>query len=198
MEIIKQSVQIREHICANKFFTELRAGHLDNRLWLWQLLHHSTAFTKALALRSGLCTDNELVQKLFAEHNQEEASHPEKLRAYMRAEGFFDNRARQPAVTPQTWICGEHHRKMAYISDRQIQSVVFNVIGEGVALDFFTAVNRRFPDVPFFQLHADVDHKHVSMMNSLLMDLNTVQLGMAEFMLVFTANRYDEMLNSWV
>jgi len=91
-------------------------------------------------LRYSLCHDRRW-QPVFAEHALEEADHPDQLIAWMKEHGFLKN-AEPGAIAPtqETANCTAFSWRSALREPHDVQVVGLNLLSEGVAFDFYSAV----------------------------------------------------------
>lgn len=140
--LFDQAEQYRARIRDGVFFARLarrdnkQAAHAWLELWSRQLLHQSREFTQALCLRYSLCHDQSY-QGIFAEHALEEAEHPDQLAGWISDVGIGNEEVR---ATRETIDSLAYCWRSALRDPHDLQVVVLNLMSEGVALDFYSAV----------------------------------------------------------
>ena len=139
--LVKESEEYRSQIRRGPFFKSLtRADRPNDLQWIHQLIHQSREFTQALCLRYSLCHDRRW-QSVFAEHALEEADHPDQLIAWMNEHGFL--KGVEPGTIPptqETANCTAFSWRSALREPHDVQVVGLNLLSEGVAFDFYSAV----------------------------------------------------------
>ena len=204
--LLKDAERYRAQIQAGPFFKKLaRVESRGDLKWVHQLVHQSREFTQALCLRYSLCRDKRY-QAIFAEHAFEEADHPDQLIAWMDKHGFLEGA--EPGDVPATqetinnlafcWRSAVHEPH-----DHQV--VALNVLSEGVALDFYSAVIPVLGGLDllsgrYWKVHREVDAHHLQMGLDLCGDVTPESpTGMSyQRVLWHSANLYHQMLGSWV
>jgi hypothetical protein len=204
--LLQHAERYRSHIQSGPFFRKLATVEQPNDLaWVHQLIHQSREFTQALCLRYSLCRDKRY-QAIFAEHAFEEADHPDQLIAWMDKHGFLEGA--EPGSVPATqetinnlafcWRSAVHE-------PHDVQVIALNVLSEGVALDFYSAVIPVLGKLDvlsgrYWKVHREVDAHHLQMGLDLCGDVAPESpTGMHyQRVLWHSANLYHQMLGSWV
>lgn len=200
---------------AETYRSQLRQGPFFKRLadverpsdlhWVHQLVHQSREFTQALCLRYSLCHDKRY-QSIFAEHAFEEADHPDQLIAWMTKNGFLENaEAGSVPATMETISCLSFCWRSAAREPHDVQVVGLNVLSEGVALDFYTAVipvlkNLDVLSGRYWKVHREVDADHLRLGLDRCGDVeeSSPQGLLYHHVLWQAACLYHQMLSSWV
>jgi hypothetical protein len=204
--LLGYSEDYRSQIRKGPFFAALSQADRPNDLqWVHQLIHQSREFTQALCLRYSLCRDKRY-QPVFAEHAFEEADHPDQLIGWMKEHGFLDG-AEAGAVPPtqETINTTSFCWRSALREPHDVQVVGLNLLSEGVAFDFYSAVipvlkRLNILSGRYWNVHADVDMHHLTMGLDLC---EPVAPGSPTGMLYHrvlwhSACLYHQMLSSWV
>ena len=204
--LLSHAERYRAHIQSGPFFQRLsRAERPDDLTWIHQLVHQSREFTQALCLRYSLCHDKRY-QSIFAEHAVEEADHPDQLLVWMSKHGFLDGiEPGSVPATQETLNCLSYCWRAALREPADVQVVALNVISEGVALDFYSAVIPVLSKLDllsgrYWKVHREVDAQHLRLgldrCGDVAIDSPT---GMVyQRVLWQTASLYHHMLASWV
>ncbi len=190
----------------NPFFRRLAHGELDGLLWVSPLQRQARGITQLMSLRAGLCTSE--FRAAYAEHAAEEASHPDDLRQWMCAQGILErdtalSRMQHMATVDNLGLC-------AYVclyEPDPVKVAVMNVVTEGVALDFYTAVipalermdRMSGPGSRYWRVHKAVDSVHM-LLGTELCEWVTVDDPMGvrcRDMALRSMSLYDSMLESW-
>jgi hypothetical protein len=204
--LLDTSEKYRSQLRQGPFFSKLANADRPNDLqWVHQLVHQSREFTQALCLRYSLCQDKRY-QPVFAEHALEEADHPDQLLAWMKEHGFLNGI--EPGSIPATL---ETMNTLAYcwrsaIRDpNDVQVVALNVLSEGVAFDFYSAVipvldKLKILSGRYWKIHTDVDAHHLSMGLDICGDVkkDSEKGKLYHRVLWQSASLYHQMLSSWV
>jgi hypothetical protein len=204
--LLDHAERYRSLIRSGPFFQGLTQAERPSDLtWTHQLLHQSREFTQALCLRYSLCNDRRY-QGVFAEHAVEEADHPDQLLAWMNMHGFLDGTeaagapATRETVNNLAFCCRSAVREAP-----DVQIVALNVISEGVALDFYTAVIPVLSKLDlvtgrYWKVHREVDAHHLQMGLDRCGDV-TASSATGQYyqrVLWHSASLYHQMLSSWV
>lgn len=204
--LLDYSDKYRSQIRQGPFFKTLpRVNHPNDLQWVHQLVHQSREFTQALCLRYSLCQDKRY-QPVFAEHAVEEADHPDQLLAWMKEHGFLNGvEAGSVPATLETMNTLSYCWRSAMRDPHDVQVVALNVLSEGVAFDFYTAVipvleKMKILSGRYWGVHTDIDSHH------LVMGLDLCEQVAADSpkgvlyhrVLWQSANLYHQMLSSWV
>jgi len=167
--LVKASEEYRSQLRKGPFFKSLARAERPNDLqWIHQLIHQSREFTQALCLRYSLCHDRRW-QPVFAEHALEEADHPDQLIAWMKEHGFLKDAAPGAvAPTQETANCTAFSWRSALREPHDVQVVGLNLLSEGVAFDFYSAVipvleKLKILSGRYWKVHTDVDQHHLTM-----------------------------------
>jgi hypothetical protein len=204
--LLDQAERYRSLIRSGPFFQSLTLAERPSDLkWTHQLLHQSREFTQALCLRYSLCQDKRY-QSIFAEHAVEEADHPDQLIVWMNKHGFLDgNDASVTPATPETINSLAFCCRSAVRESPDVQLIALNVISEGVALDFYTAVIPVLTKLEiltgrYWKVHREVDAHHLQMGLDRCGDVapNSPQGQHYQRVLHHSASLYHQMLSSWV
>jgi len=204
--LLDQAQRYRAQLRTGPFFQNLAAIERPSDLaWVHQLIHQSREFTQALCMRYSLCHDQRY-QRIFAEHAFEEADHPDQLITWMGQHGFLDGT--EPGATPATQ---ETLNSLAFCwrsavrEPHDVQIIALNVMSEGVALDFFSAVipvlqNMGLLSGRYWKVHREVDSHHLCLGLDLCGDVAPDSpTGMRyQRVLWHAATLYHQMLSSWV
>ena len=167
--LVKASEEYRSQLRQGPFFKSLSRAERPNDLqWIHQLIHQSREFTQALCLRYSLCHDKRY-QPVFAEHALEEADHPDQLIAWMKEHGFL--KGVEPGAIPptqETANCIAFSWRSALHEPHDVQVVGLNLLSEGVAFDFYSAVIPVLDELKilsgrYWKVHTDVDQHHLTM-----------------------------------
>ena len=165
--LLGYSEQYRSQIRQGPFFAALsRADQPNDLQWVHQLIHQSREFTQALCLRYSLCRDKRY-QPVFAEHAFEEADHPDQLIGWMKEHGFLNGtEAGAVPATQETINTTSFCWRSALREPHDVQVVGLNLLSEGVAFDFYSAVipvlkKLNILSGRYWNVHADVDMHHV-------------------------------------
>lgn len=204
--LLDHAERYRSQIRSGPFFKKLaRVERPSDLSWIHQLVHQSREFTQALCLRYSLCNDKRY-QSIFAEHAVEEADHPDQLLAWMSKHGFLDGAnadiapATQETVNNLAFCC-----RSAVREPHDVQVVALNVLSEGVALDFYSAVIPVLSQLDvltgrYWKVHREVDSHHLQMgldrCGEVLPDSQSGQYY--QRVLWHSASLYHQMLASWV
>jgi hypothetical protein len=204
--LLEASQQYRLQLCQGPFFQKLSSVERPNDLqWVHQLIHQSREFTQALCLRYSLCHDKRY-QPVFAEHALEEADHPDQLIAWMNEHGFLDSAesATVPA-TQATLNCTAFSWRSAMREPHDVQVIGLNLLSEGVAFDFYSAVIPILDRLGilsgrYWNVHADVDQHHLTMGMELCEPVAADSAKGQHYKRVLwhSASLYHAMLSSWV
>ena len=204
--LLDYSENYRAQLRQGPFFTNLSTADRPNDLqWVHQLVHQSRGFTQALFVRYALCRDQRY-QPVFVKHAVEEADHPDQLIAWMKEHGFLDGA--EPGGVPATLetmntlsFCWQS----AIRDPHDVQVVALNVLSEGVAFDFYSAVipilkKLKIHTGRYWGVHADVDMHHLMMGLDLCEEVapNSPKGQLYHRTLWQSATLYHQMLSSWV
>ncbi|HEU4730500.1 MAG TPA: iron-containing redox enzyme family protein [Kofleriaceae bacterium] len=204
--LLDHSERYRSQIRSGPFFQNLgRTERPSDLRWIHQLLHQSREFTQALCLRYSLCQDKRY-QAIFAEHALEEADHPDQLIAWMTKHGFLDDvepggvPATQDTLNNLAFCC-----RAAVREPHDVQVVALNVLSEGVALDFYSAVIPVLSQLDvmtgrYWKVHREVDNHHLRMGLDRCGDVepSSPKGLLYQRVLWHAASLYHQMLSSWV
>ena len=204
--LVKESEEYRSQIRRGPFFKSLtRADRPNNLQWIHQLIHQSREFTQALCLRYSLCHDRRW-QPVFAEHALEEADHPDQLIAWMNERGFL--KGAEPGTVPptqETANCTAFSWRSALREPHDVQVVGLNLLSEGVAFDFYSAVipvlqRLKVLSGRYWKVHTDVDQHHLTMGMDLCAPVGPDSEKGRRYsdVLWHSASLYHQMLSSWV
>jgi hypothetical protein len=204
--LLNHAETYRSQLRQGPFFKKLADAERPSDLnWVHQLVHQSREFTQALCLRYALCHDKRY-QSIFAEHAFEEADHPDQLIAWMTKNGFLENvEAGGVPATLETVNCLAFCWRSAAREPHDVQVVGLNVLSEGVALDFYTAVipvlkNLDVLSGRYWKVHREVDADHLRLGLDRCGDVeeNSPQGALYHRVLWQAASLYHKMLSSWV
>jgi Iron-containing redox enzyme len=204
--LLNCSEKYRFQLRQGPFFKQLARAERPNDLqWVHQLVHQSREFTQALCLRYSLCHDKRY-QKVFAEHAVEEADHPDQLIAWMREHGFLDGiEAGSVPPTQETTNCVSFCWRNALREPHDVQVVALNLLSEGVAFDFYSAVipvldKLNILSGRYWTIHTDVDSHHLTMGLDLCEQVapDSQKGRLYQRVLWNCATLYHQMLSSWV
>jgi len=148
--------------------TKADLAPLIRQLW-WQ----SDRFIRTLIDRADQCDANVGLKKVFIHHANEERNHPAMLVRWMIKHGFLGAKESPASVKPlnSTLSCIRLNEQLLNQSlDDQV--IGLNVLGERLALDFFTAmvpVLQRLGvldqedqgEHEYWEVHGEVDGKHL-------------------------------------
>lgn len=204
--LLNYSEEYRSQLRKGPFFEKLARAERPNDLqWVHQLVHQSREFTQALCLRYSLCQDRRY-QSVFAEHALEEADHPDQLIAWMKEHGFLNGaEAGSLPATLETINTLSFCCRSAIRDPHDVQVVALNVLSEGVAFDFYTAVipvldKLKILSGRYWKVHTDVDAHHLSMGLDLCGEVapDSPKGILYQRVLWHAASLYHQMLSSWV
>jgi hypothetical protein len=204
--LLSYSEKYRSQLRQGPFFEKLARAERPNDLqWVHQLVHQSREFTQALCLRYSLCQDKRY-QPVFAEHAFEEADHPDQLIAWMNKHGFLNGtEAGGVPATLETMNTLSFCWRSAMRDPHDVQVVALNVLSEGVAFDFYTAVipvldKLKILSGRYWKVHTDVDAHHLSMGLDLCGEVapDSPKGMLYQRVLWHAACLYHQMLSSWV
>jgi hypothetical protein len=204
--LLDTSEKYRSQLRQGPFFKKLASTDRPNDLqWIHQLVHQSREFTQALCLRYSLCQDKRY-QPVFAEHALEEADHPDQLIAWMKEHGFLNGV--EPGSVPatlETMNTLSYCWRSAMRDPNDVQVVALNVLSEGVAFDFYSAVipvldKLKILSGRYWKVHTDVDAHHLSMGLDICGDVKKDSDKGKRYQQVLwqSATLYHHMLSSWV
>jgi hypothetical protein len=204
--LLDQAQTYRSQLRTGPFFQNLASVQRPSDLtWVHQLVHQSREFTQALCMRYSLCHDKRY-QKIFAEHAFEEADHPDQLIAWMGQHGFLDDTepGAEPA-TQETLNSLASCWRSAVREPHDVQVIALNVMSEGVALDFYSAVIPVLHQLGllsgrYWKVHREVDSHHLSLGLDLCGDVtpDSPTGRLYQRVLWHAATLYHQMLSSWV
>lgn len=204
--LLQHAERYRSQIQSGPFFQKLaRVERPSDLKWVHQLIHQSREFTQALCLRYSLCRDKRY-QSIFAEHAFEEADHPDQLIAWMGKHGFLaDTEPGGVPATQETINSLAFCWRSAVHEPHDVQVVALNVLSEGVALDFYSAVIPVLGQLDilsgrYWKVHREVDEHHLQLGLDRCGDVTPDSAtGMRyQRVLCHAANLYHQMLSSWV
>lgn len=205
--LLNYSEKYRSQLREGPFFKKLPKSERPNDLqWVHQLVHQSREFTQALCLRYSLCHDKRF-QPVFAEHALEEADHPDQFIAWMKEHGFLNNGAEPGAVpaTLETLNTTSFCWRSALREPHDVQVVSLNLLSEGVAFDFYSAVipvldKLKILSGRYWKVHTDVDMHHLTMGLDLCEQVkpDSPKGKLYHRVLWQSACLYHQMLSSWV
>jgi hypothetical protein len=204
--LLEQGESYRRQLRSGPFFQALAAVQKpDDLTWIDQLLHQSREFTQALCLRYSLCHDKNY-QSIFAEHAFEEADHPDQLAAWMEKHGFLKGiDPRDVPATQETVNNLAYCWRSAMREPHDMQVVALNVLSEGVAFDFYSAVIPVLDRLGilsgrYWKVHAEVDTHHLQMGLDRCGDVAPDSAKGRQYTRVLwhSASLYHQMLSSWV
>jgi len=204
--LLNYAERYRSEIQAGPFFRKLgRAERPSDLRWVHQLVHQSREFTQALCMRYSLCRDKRY-QAIFAEHALEEADHPDQLIAWMGKHGFLDRvEAGGVPATQETLNSLAACWRSAVRESHDMQVIALNVLSEGVALDFYSAVIPVLGKLDilsgrYWKVHREVDAHHLCLGLDLCGDVSPDSPTgvMYQRVLWNAACLYHHMLSSWV
>jgi hypothetical protein len=134
--------------------------------WIRQLYYLSCDFTAAVALRYGSCQDPRF-RDAFGEHAAEEVTHPEDLANWMHEFGLLKTDEEPTSVPPtlETLALGSYFIHSVMREPVAHQIITLNLITEGIACDFYSAVNPKLAElglIPkgYWLVHQAADMKH--------------------------------------
>jgi len=159
--------QYRSHIRQSPFFEKVAsASSSADFQWIRQLYYLSCDFTAAVALRYGSCREPR-VRDAFGEHAAEEVTHPADLTEWMREFGFLEAGEEPMSVPPtfETLALGAYFLRSAIREPIPNQIITLNLMIEGMACDFYAAVNPKLAELGltpkgYWAVHAKADMKH--------------------------------------
>lgn len=142
------------------------ASSVKDFQWIRQLYYLSCDFTAAVALRYGGCPDPRF-RDAFGEHAAEEVTHPADLVGWMREFGFLAAGEDPMSVPPtfETLALGSYFLRSAVREPIPHQIITLNLMIEGMACDFYAAVNPKLSELGltpkgYWAVHAQADMKH--------------------------------------
>lgn len=203
--LLDHAERYRSQIRTGPFFKKLaRVERPSDLTWIHQLVHQSREFTQALCLRYSLCNDKRY-QSIFAEHAVEEADHPDQLLAWMTKHNFLEGDGAIAPATQETINTLAFCCRSAVRESHDVQVVSLNVLSEGVALDFYSAVIPVLSQLDvltgrYWKVHREVDAHHLQMGLDRCGDVTPDSpTGMHyQRVLWHCASLYHQMLASWV
>jgi hypothetical protein len=204
--LLDHAERYRSQIRSGPFFKKLtRVERPSDLKWIHQLVHQSREFTQALCLRYSLCHDKRY-QSIFAEHAVEEADHPDQLLLWMSKHGFLDGvEAEGVPATQETLNSLAFCCRSAVREPHDVQVVALNVLSEGVALDFYSAVIPVLDQLDvlsgrYWKVHREVDAHHLQMGLDRCGDVTPESATGQRYQRVLwhSASLYHQMLSSWV
>jgi hypothetical protein len=156
-------------------------------------------------LRYSLCHDRRY-QSIFAEHAVEEADHPDQLLGWMTKHKFLESAdvggapATQETLNSLAFCC-----RAAVREPHDVQVVALNVLSEGVALDFYSAVIPVLEGLDilsgrYWKVHREVDAHHLRLGLDRCGDVAAESATGQRYQRVLwhAASLYHQMLASWV
>jgi hypothetical protein len=181
---------------------------LIRQLW-WQ----SDRFIKTLIERAEQCdAGNVALKKVFIHHANEERNHPAMLVRWMRKHGFLGEKEAPASVQAlsSTLSCIRLNDNLLNQSlDDQV--IGLNVLGERLALDFFTAMvpvlkrlgvldKRDQGEHEYWEVHGAVDGKHLryGLGHCKAASPDSAAGKKIQDLLWTYANAYHKMLAAWV
>lgn len=164
-----QSLQreYRSLIRQGEFFKKVAAASSPADFqWIRQLYYLSCDFTAAVAFRYASCRDPHF-RDAFGEHAAEEVTHPADLTEWMREFGFLaaDEDPMSVAPTFETLALSSYFIRSAMREPIPHQIITLNLMIEGMACDFYEAVNPKLEELGltpkgYWAVHAKADMKH--------------------------------------
>ena len=159
--------EYRRLIRKSAFFKKVAsASSMEDFQWIRQLYYLSCDFTAAVALRYGSCRDPRF-RDAFGEHAAEEVTHPADLTEWMREFGFLAADEDPMSVPPtfETLALGSYFLRSAVREPIPHQIITLNLMIEGMACDFYEAVNPKLDELGltpkgYWAVHAKADMKH--------------------------------------
>lgn len=195
--------QLRADVSRRPWRTRLNASNLS---WVHQLAWQSVEYTQALGLQWALSPDTAR-RELHADHAADEARHPAQLRRWMDAQLLLvESPFLSVPPTDATVVLMAFNQRCALREPFQVRVGVLNVIGEGIALDAFTAMidvlgaaGLLHAESRFWRIHRTADGDHLQIGVS---DLGSfVRISPpgrdVERMMRLAARLYGDMLDSW-
>lgn len=176
--------------------------------WVHQLAWQSVEYTQTLGLQWAMCNDA-THRALHAGHAADEADHSDQLRQWMEDQLLL---VETPFLgvppTDETVVLMAFNTRVAIREPFPIRVGVLNVVGEGVALDVFTAAinvlaatgRLEGPHAKFWRKHRAVDGDHLQIGVSEIAHLATKYGPVGErvmAMMNLAAELYGDMLDSW-
>jgi hypothetical protein len=204
--LLDHAERYRSQIRSGPFFQRLaNVEQPDDLAWVHQLIHLSREFTQTLCVRYSLCRD-ERYQRIFGEHALEEADHTDQLIEWMGQFGFLDGgRPGSVPATQETINSLAFGWRSAVHEPHDLQIVALNVLSEGVALDFYTAVTPVLDRLDvlsgrYWSVHRDVDAGHLRLGLDLGGEVTPESPTGLRYQRVLShaANLHHQMLASWV
>jgi hypothetical protein len=204
--LLDHAERYRSQIRTGPFFKKLaRVERPSDLTWIHQLVHQSREFTQALCLRYSLCNDKRY-QSIFAEHAVEEADHPDQLLTWMSKHGFLDGVGADGEPPTQDTLNNLAFSCRSAVRDtHDVQVVTLNVLSEGVALDFYSAVIPVLGQLDlltgrYWKVHREVDAHHLEMGLDRCGEVSADSPTGRRYQRVLwhTASLYHQMLSSWV
>lgn len=204
--LLNLSERYRTQIQTGPFFQRIETAQRPSDLsWVYQLIHQSREFTQSLCLRYSLCHDRRY-QSIFAEHAVEEADHPDQLMAWMTLHGFLDGGDPATQLPTQETVNNLAFCWRAAVREpHDVQIVTLNVLSEGVALDFYSAVIPVLDRLGllsgrYWKVHREIDSHHLRMGLDQFDDtaMDSAAGRRYQHVLWQSASLYHQMLSSWV
>jgi hypothetical protein len=182
---------------------------LIRQLW-WQ----SDRFIKTLIDRADKCDEGHVgLKKVFKHHANEERNHPAMLVSWMRKHGFLGEKESPASVKafPSTLSCIRLNDNLLKNHSLDDQVIALNVIGERIALDFFTAMvpvlkklgvldKKDQGEHEYWEVHGAVDAKHLryGLGHCKTAAPDSAEGKRIQNLLWSYANAYHKMLAAWV
>lgn len=178
----------------------------DDLAWVHQLAWQSVEFTQALGLQWAL-SNSHMTRDLHADHAADEARHPEQLRRWMDAQLLtVETPFLSVPPTKATIVLMAFNMRVVVRERFAVRVGVLNVLGEGVALDAFTAMidvlgptGRLDGESKFWRIHKTKDGDHMRIGVAELGHLRESSLDGRDMtrMMRIGAELYGDMLDSW-
>lgn len=182
---------------------------LIRQLW-WQ----SDRFIKTLIARADRCDERNVgLKKVFKHHANEERNHPAMLVRWMRKHGFLGEKESPTSVLAkrQTLTCIGLNDRLLLNHSLDDQVIALNVLGERIALDFFTAMvpvlkklevldKRDQGEHEYWEVHGAVDARHLryGLGHCKPATPDSAEGERIQKLLANYANAYHKMLAAWV
>ena len=159
--------EYRNFVKNSDFFKSVSlASSPEDFQWIRQLYHLCCDFTAATALRYGNCDDPRF-RDVFAKHAAEEVEHPKQLAIWMRKFGLLAKDENPNSVPPtlETLALGSYFIRSVTREPIAHQIITLNLMGEGLAVDFFNTVNPELTRVGltpegYWLVHQEADVGH--------------------------------------
>lgn len=165
--LVELAAEYRSILRRNLFYKTLAVASSSADLkWIRQLYYLSCDFTAAVALRYASCNDKRF-RAAFGQHAAEEVEHPEDLTYWMRKYDLLAPDEAPTSVPPtlETLALGAYFIRSVVRESIAHQIITLNLLTEGMACDFYSAVNPKLAELGlhpegYWVAHQEVDMEH--------------------------------------